>query len=190
MKEKNIFIGFLIFLILVLSGYLIYDKIINKEKLLDCPKAEKEKCEKCDKKIKVKNGNDILVNYNDEYAELVYIKKTESEDNEHKSIKTFAIPLENQKIEDINILTGSISKNVKEAAFIILDDGTVKYAYLNNNVPAETKEDVSIQLFEPLKDLEVKKINKIEYKEEDNKSKTTCDIVLKDGTPKQIEIEN
>ncbi len=190
MKEKNIFIGFLIFLILILSGYLIYDKVMNKEKLLDCPKAEKQQCEECNKKIKSVTGNKISVNYNDEYAEMNYIKTLESGNNEHQTIKNFTIPLENQKVENINVLTGNISKDVVEAAFIIFEDGTVKYAYLNDKVPAETKEDVSIELFEPLKDLEVKKINSIEYKEEEKKGKTICDIVLKDGTPKKIEIES
>ena len=190
MKEKNIFIGFLIFLILILSGYLIYDKVMNKEKLLDCPKTEKPKCKACDKKIKTEIGNNISVNYNDEYAEMIYIKKLESGENEHQNIKSFTLPIENQKIDNIQILTGSISKDVTEAAFIILDDGSVKYAYLNDKVPAETKEDINIELFEPLKDMKVKKINSVEYKEVDGKGKTNLNIVLKDDSPKQLEIDS
>lgn len=186
MKDGKILLIMSLTLLTILSGYLVYDNFLKDKDELKCPKPEEKKCVECDDKIKTEIGNTISVNYTKSSAQFIYINKLENGNNEHVTIKKFEIPVENEKIKGVKIINGQITEKITEAAFIIFEDGKVKYAYTSNQLSKESAGEVNIENFEPLEGIEISKINNIKYKKENGEGKTICDIVLKDGTKKTI----
>lgn len=48
-KSSNVILTILIFLLLALGGFIVYDKLLKMEDVVKCPKCEEKECQQCDK---------------------------------------------------------------------------------------------------------------------------------------------
>lgn len=188
-KGKTIIIIILLLISLGLGGFIIYDKIIKEDptiklnKEIKTLKEENKNLVKDDISIpqapnmKTSAGRYVSISYTENSA---FYTEANSLENEGQKLLTKEIDLANQKIQDAKVMDGVISSGADEAVVFIMEDGTVKYAYSYENK-------VIFENYQPLEGIKVSKINSITFVVGDTSAIVKCDVILKDGTQKNIE---
>jgi len=179
-----------------LGGYIAYD--YNEDKVFEVDKNKeidelKHQLEEISQKeqvvtpekteVKYSTGHYASIVYTEEYA--YYVETVYSEGS--NELIGFEVDLGGKKIKEAQIMNGVMSTDAAESAVFIMEDNTVKIAYITQPLDNTEKRELRFIDYEPLEGVKVSKINKITSSVGHPGAKTICDVILVDGTNKIIE---
>lgn len=185
MKLRNIIIVVLTIILLGLLSFICYDKFIKKEEKIECIECQKcQECEKCpEAEDNSSEGNDygfsagkfMSITYDENRFSLVELNC--HDELNQKTLCFTTKELTDMKISNAQIMSGIITNAEDECAIIVMEDGSVYWAYFG-----DTDEKLHFRQIDLLKNYKIATI----IEGHSSSEEVVFKVLLQDGTIKTI----